>query len=80
MKLHELANVVSKGNATTLTGGPLPNAFTDDSTKQSLKPRKKKKDAYGVGYVYPHSYSNPYNGDDSSSGGDSGGGDGGGGD
>ena len=49
MKLHELANMIGKGNATSLTGGPLPNAYTDSVSDVSKKPRKKKKDVYGVG-------------------------------
>ena len=51
MKLQELASmVVGKGNETNLTGGPIPNAYSDDSTKVSKKPRKKKKDVWGIGH------------------------------
>lgn len=50
MKLEELelTNVKSAGNQTNLTGGKIPNAFTDDASKASKKPRKKKKDVYGT--------------------------------
>lgn len=49
MKLEELANMVSSGEKTNLTGGDLPNVYRDDVNKVSKKPRKKKKDVYGVG-------------------------------
>jgi len=42
---------MGNGNKTNLSGGDMPNSHTDDATKQSKKPRKKKKDTYGVGGV-----------------------------
>lgn len=48
MKLKEFFNKIGKGDATNLTGGKLPNAYEDDFTKLSKKPRVKKKDVYGV--------------------------------
>lgn len=59
MKLEELTNVISPGNATNLSGGKLPNAYTDEVSKVSKEPRKKYKDVHGT---------------DGSSGGESGGG------
>ena len=49
MRLHEIANIISKGNKTNLSGGDLPNAYTDDANRASKTPRKKKKDVYGTG-------------------------------
>jgi hypothetical protein len=49
MKLDEIVNIASAGNKTNLSGGDMPNAYTDDSTKVSKKLRKKHKDTYGVG-------------------------------
>ena len=47
MKLHEITNIVAPGNATTLSGGKLPNAYSDDSESVSKAPRIKRKDVYG---------------------------------
>jgi hypothetical protein len=48
MKLHEIANIMSKANKTNLTGGDMPNAYTDNAESQSKLPRTKKKDMYGT--------------------------------
>jgi len=49
VKLSELANVISPGNKTNLSGGDIPNTYKDDASKADKTPRKKKKDVYGVG-------------------------------
>ena len=40
MKLEEITNI---------SGGNIPNVYTGGSTKVSKKPRKKRKDTYGIG-------------------------------
>lgn len=47
MKLKDLVNVKSPGNKTNLTGGDIPNSYTDDPSK-GVRVRKKKKDVYGT--------------------------------
>jgi len=47
MKLREITNIVSSGDDTTLSGGKLPNAYTDNVNSVSKLPRTKKKDMYG---------------------------------
>jgi hypothetical protein len=47
MKLKDIANIVSPGDATTLSGGKLPNAYKDNDKALSKHPRTKKKDMYG---------------------------------
>lgn len=47
MKLKDLVNVKSPGDKTNLTGGNIPNSYTDDPSK-GVRVRKKKKDVYGT--------------------------------
>lgn len=48
MKLKDVTNIASPGDDTNLSGGKLPNAYTDNADTSSKRPRTKKKDVYGT--------------------------------
>ena len=42
---------MGKANKTNLTGGDLPNVYTDNAERQPKAPRLKKKDVFGAGGI-----------------------------